>query len=161
MFWSDYNETSRSWLITGLVTRLTRRMSLVEQELLTRPEHLSSPPVFCRVFVTQSLVLCVCFVDRCLSFCPFSFCHYVVCPSSICRFWLPFWYLQTLLNLLTKWYYIWICFLLHFCILNVQKDSLAYKWNLFGYTFTSYESILSLFFLPFCLWILITSSLCY
>jgi hypothetical protein len=32
-----------SWLITGFVNRLTRRMSIVEQELPTRPEHLSSP----------------------------------------------------------------------------------------------------------------------
>ena len=38
---------------------------LVEQELLTLPEHLSSPPGF---RVTRSLVLCVCFVNRCLSF---------------------------------------------------------------------------------------------
>ena len=29
------------------------------------------------------LVLCVCFVDRCLSFCPFSFGHCVVWSSSI------------------------------------------------------------------------------
>ena len=39
--------TSRSFphsrLITGFVTRLTR-VPLVEQELLTLPEHLSSPP---------------------------------------------------------------------------------------------------------------------
>jgi hypothetical protein len=27
-----------------------------------------------------------CFVDRCLSFYPFSFCHFVVCPSLICGF---------------------------------------------------------------------------
>ena len=33
--------------------------------------------------LTRSAVLCVCFVDRCLSFCPFSFDHCVVCPSSI------------------------------------------------------------------------------
>ena len=32
-----------SRLITGLVTRLTRRVQLVEQELLTLPEHLRSP----------------------------------------------------------------------------------------------------------------------
>ena len=32
-----------SWLITGFVTRLTWRVSLVEQELLTLPKHLSSP----------------------------------------------------------------------------------------------------------------------
>ena len=30
------------------------------------------------------------FVDRCLSFCSFSFCHCVVCPSSIYILWLPF-----------------------------------------------------------------------
>jgi len=28
------------------VTRLSRQVPLVEQELLTLPEHLSSPPVF-------------------------------------------------------------------------------------------------------------------
>jgi len=50
-------------------------------------EHLSSPPVFSGVRVTRSLVLCVCFVDRCLPFCPFSFGHYVICPSSIYGFW--------------------------------------------------------------------------
>jgi hypothetical protein len=42
--------TSRSFphsrLITGFVTRLTRRVQLVEQELLNLPEHLSSSPVF-------------------------------------------------------------------------------------------------------------------
>jgi len=62
-----------SWLITGFVTRLTRRVSLVEQELLTLPENLSSPPVFSGVRVTRSLVLCVCFVDLCLSPCPVFF----------------------------------------------------------------------------------------
>jgi hypothetical protein len=46
----------RSWLITGFITRLTRRVSLVEQELLTLPEHMSSPPVFSGVRVTRSLV---------------------------------------------------------------------------------------------------------
>jgi hypothetical protein len=92
--------TSRSFphsrLITGFVTRLTRRVPLVEQELLTLPEHLSSPPVFSGVCVTRSLVLYVCFPDRCLSFCAFSFGRCVVC-SSIYGFWLPLWYLQTLL----------------------------------------------------------------
>jgi hypothetical protein len=41
----------------------------VEQELLTLPEHLCSPRGFSVVRVTRSLVLYVCFVDRCLSFC--------------------------------------------------------------------------------------------
>jgi hypothetical protein len=46
------------------------------------------------VHVTRSLVLCVCFVDRCLSSFLSSLCF---CPSSIYRFWLPLWYLQTIL----------------------------------------------------------------
>ena len=61
----------RSRLIIGFITRLTRRVPHVEQELHTLPEHLSSPPVFSGVRVTRSLVLCVCFVDRWLSFCIF------------------------------------------------------------------------------------------
>jgi hypothetical protein len=86
---------SHSWLITGFVTRLTRRVSLVKLTLL---EHLSSPSLFSGVRVTRSLVLCVCFEDHCLSFSRFSFGHCVVCPSSICGFWLPLWYLQILLT---------------------------------------------------------------
>jgi hypothetical protein len=110
-----------SRLITVCVTRLTRRVPLVESEQLTLPEHLSSLPVFSGVRVTRSLVLYVCVVDRCLSFCTFSFgycvvcsfghcvvcsfghcvvCsfgHCVVCSSSIYWFWLPLCYLQTLL----------------------------------------------------------------
>jgi hypothetical protein len=39
------------------------------------PEHQSSPPVFSGVRVSRSLVLYVCFVDRCLSLCTFSFGH--------------------------------------------------------------------------------------
>ena len=45
-----------SWRITGFVTRLTRRVSLEEQELPTLTEHLSSLPVFSGVRVTRSLV---------------------------------------------------------------------------------------------------------
>ena len=61
-------------------------MSIVEQELNALPEHLSSPPVVGGVCVTRSLVLSVCFVDRCLSFCTFSLGHCVVCSSSIYGF---------------------------------------------------------------------------
>ena len=73
-------------------------MSLVEQELLTLPEHLSSPPVFSGVRVTLWFYIYICLVDRCLSFCTFSFGHCVVCSTSIYGLWLPLWYLQTLLN---------------------------------------------------------------
>jgi hypothetical protein len=90
-----FRSFSHSWLIAGFVTRLIRRVPLVEQEMLTLPEHLSSSPVFSGVGVTPYLVICVFFVDRCLSFCTFSFGHCVVCSSSIYGFWLPLWYLRT------------------------------------------------------------------
>ena len=103
-------DTSRSfphsWLITGLVTRLTRRVSLVEQEQLTVPDYLSPSPVFSGVRVTRFSVLCVCFDDRCLSFCPFSLGRCIVCFSSIYGFWLPLLYLQSLLKWMpcADWY---------------------------------------------------------
>ena len=85
-----------SWLIAGFVTRLTRRVPLLEQEQLTLQEHLSSPLVFSGARVTRSLVLSVCFVGRCSSICTFSFGHCVVYSSSICGFLFSLWYLQTL-----------------------------------------------------------------
>ena len=71
-------------------------MPLVEQELPTLPEHMSSSPVFSWVHVTRSLVICVCFVDRCLSFYPFvlSWC----CLSFDLRILITLWYLQALLS---------------------------------------------------------------
>jgi hypothetical protein len=50
-----------SWIITGFVTRVTRQVSPVEQELLTLPEHLSSSPVLSAVWVVKSLVFCTTF----------------------------------------------------------------------------------------------------
>jgi hypothetical protein len=58
---------------------VTKRLPLMEQELPT----LRNTPVFSGVRVPRSLVLCVCFVDRSLSFCTFSFGQCVVCSSSI------------------------------------------------------------------------------
>jgi hypothetical protein len=67
-------------------------LHLVEQELLTLPEHMSSPLVLSGARVTQSLVLCVCFVDRCLSFFFWSLC----CLSCFdLRILITLWYLQT------------------------------------------------------------------
>ena len=108
--WNRHMKCSfpHSWLITGFVTRLPRRMPLVEQELLTLPEHMSSPPVLSGVRVTRSLVLYVCFVDRCLSYCTFSFGHCVVCSSSIYEFWIPLWYIQTLLTIYHTWGFFYI-----------------------------------------------------
>ena len=56
----------------------------VKMELwVVSEEHLNSPQVFSRIRVTRSLVLSVCFVDRSLSVCTFSFGHCVVCSSAI------------------------------------------------------------------------------
>ena len=41
---------------------------------------------FSGVRFTRFLVLCVCLEDSCVSFCPFSFGHCVVCTSSIYGF---------------------------------------------------------------------------
>jgi len=45
----------------AVYARATRRVPLVEQDLLTLPENLSSPPVFNGDRVTRSLVFCVVF----------------------------------------------------------------------------------------------------
>ena len=50
---------------------------------LTLLEHMSLPLVLSGVHVTRSLVQWVCFVDRCLPLCTFSFGHCNVCSSSI------------------------------------------------------------------------------
>ena len=65
-------------------TEQTAWVPLVEQERLTLPVHLSSPPIFSGVRVTRSLVLYVCFIDCCLSFCPLSF--LVILLSILLRF---------------------------------------------------------------------------
>jgi hypothetical protein len=73
-------------------------MELIPWQLHHWTAHSSGAPEFTPVFrgvrVTRSVVLCVCFVDRCLSFRIFSFSHGVVCSSSIYGFWLSRWYLQ-------------------------------------------------------------------
>ena len=60
------------------------------------PEHLSWARVLVGFVLPRFVVVCVCFVDRCLFFCSFSFCHYIVRASSILGLWLFLWYLQTL-----------------------------------------------------------------
>ena len=91
--------TTRNWTYACFVLSTCwsiwqRGLSVFSGARTAQPSR--TPEVFCGVRVIRSLVLCVCFVDRCLSFCPFSFGHFVVCPSSIYGFRLPFWYLQTL-----------------------------------------------------------------
>ena len=74
----------------------TKGVSLVKQELLALPEHPSSPLCFSGVrVINRPFLFCVVFCRK--SFVLMSFDHYVVCPSSIYRFWLSLWYLPTLL----------------------------------------------------------------
>jgi hypothetical protein len=103
--------------------------------LLTLPVHLSSPPVFSGVHGTRSLVLYVCFVDRCLSFCTFSFGHCVVCSSSIYGFWLPLWYLQTLLRGISSMY----GKILLFCFRHYISNTIwIMVWRMFIYRIKMY-----------------------
>jgi hypothetical protein len=74
------------WCLCGLT--VIWRVSHVEQELLTLPKHMGS---------ARSLVFCATFCRSLFLLCYFSFGHCVVCSSSIDRFWLPIWYIQTLL----------------------------------------------------------------
>ena len=64
--WFEVRDDFSFFILAGFLTRLTWRVSLVEQELFTLPEHLSSPPVFSGVRFGRSFVFCV-LLDRCLS----------------------------------------------------------------------------------------------
>ena len=101
----------------------------------TGTAHPSGAPEFKSVFIvvriTQSLALCVCFVDRCLSFCTLSFGH--VCSSSIYGFWWPLWYLQNVLVITHSFTYTqnktstghtW-CYP---CFKSKEKDANPSKW---------------------------------
>ena len=84
----EFQPKMKNWIYHPSTGFLNYKVSLqtalycwICQITATRPKHLRSHPVCSGVRVTRSLVLCVCFVDSCLSFCPFSFGHCVVCPS--------------------------------------------------------------------------------
>jgi hypothetical protein len=97
-----------SCLINVFVIKVTRRMPLVEQELLTIPQHLSSPPISSVVRVTRSLVLCVMFcrslfVLLCLFFWPLCCLSFFDLRILISDY--PLWYLQSLLRKLSLSHY--------------------------------------------------------
>ena len=65
-----------------------------------------SPRGFQLIRVTPSLVLCVCFIDLCLSFCTFALVHCVVCFSSISDYPFDIFNLFTILTIfLVNWHY--------------------------------------------------------
>jgi len=72
---------------------VTQPVPLLEQELLTLLQHLSSPLYFLWG-LRYSILSFMCNVFW-IVICPFSFGHCVVFHSSVYRFWLPLWYLQT------------------------------------------------------------------
>ena len=130
-----------SWLIIWFAAMLTRRVTLVEQELLILSEHLSSPPVL------VGFVLLDLYVYVCLSLSTFSFRHCVVRPSLNYGFWLPLWYLQTLLTTILRCGFLDICMAFHivyFCrrlhhaaLSSIVRRSLSAFYTLF----LSFESI--------------------
>ena len=80
--------------------------------------------VFSGVHVIQSLVLYECFIDCCLSFSTLSFGHCVFCSSSIYGFWLPLWYLQTLLVIWSPCSICRFTYHIYLCIATLKKRQL-------------------------------------
>ena len=66
---SCHEQNSEYWI--DYITQF--RCNTHSLEVHTIPEHLSPSPVLSGVRVARSVVLCTCFVERCLSFCTFSF----------------------------------------------------------------------------------------
>jgi hypothetical protein len=109
---SSDNET-QSTLVLRLEGQMTlRRVPLMEQGLLTIPDHLRSTPSYleyelkCSIFKRTTYAYTV--------LCPFSGGHCVVCPS-IYGFWLTLWCLQTLLTKQIQVYrhmwFFWKCYI--------------------------------------------------
>ena len=108
-------------------------------------------PVFSRVHVTRSLVLYVCFVDHCLSFCTFFYGRCVVC-SSIYGFWLLLNYLCTsYLNFLkpvfsgvhvTRSLVSYVCFVDRFSLV-VVSSVLRFTDSDYYYTTCAWQSYLN------------------
>ena len=71
---TNYWPTSTNYWPTSTVWRLSQRKCVAKK--------IKKQKVTIRIRVTQSLVFCVCFVDRCSSFFPLAFGHCVVCSSS-------------------------------------------------------------------------------
>ena len=97
---NTFRSFPHSRLITGFVTRLTRRVPLVEQELLNLPEHMSSPRDRFLVGFCYSIFSFMCMFCRSL----FVLLYFFFWPLC-CLFFFDIrilitshWYLQTVLN---------------------------------------------------------------
>jgi len=78
----------RSAHVVITATEIIASEVMMSDSLIFNSELLHNPTHRKTTHDCTSLVLYVCFVDRCLSFCTFSFGHCVVC-SSIYGLWLP------------------------------------------------------------------------
>jgi hypothetical protein len=83
---NTFRSFPHSWLITDFVKKLTRRLPLVEQELLTFPDHMRSSQVFSGVRVARSLVLCVMFCRSLFVLLSLFFC--LLCYLSFSDLWI-------------------------------------------------------------------------
>ena len=96
---NGYAPLSGHVLIHWFVTRVTRRVLLMDQEQLTLPEYRSSSSVFGGIHVAQYLVVYAVFCRPFfVLFVLFSFDHCIVCTSSIFRFRFHLWYHPTFLR---------------------------------------------------------------
>ena len=77
-------------LTNRFVTRVTLKMSLLEQELIIFLAYLISHQFFTGLALPKCLVLCLMFVDHCLYICAWYVGHCIFCPFAICDFWLTF-----------------------------------------------------------------------
>ena len=107
-----------------------RRLAPSSSSLLSNPQPLAS------------------FVDCFLSFCTFSFSHCVVCCSSIYGFWLPLWYLQTLLNLSKSLSLRYFSSLLYFLSTYIWHD---FKYDLIVECLKFFWEITNLDWLKLCM----------
>ena len=104
------------FVYSNMIDFVTRRMSLVTNDLPILPEHLSSPSVFIGISVARSLVFSVVF---CRSlFVLLSFGHCIFYPSSNYGFSLPIVYLQSFMCL-------WIVIDFKVCFAMIHLDSLV------------------------------------
>jgi hypothetical protein len=76
------------WLI--LTYFFNSSTSGAETSHTSRAQEFSSGVLCCSCFSIVIALAVWCFIYHCLSFCPSSFGHHIVCPS-IYSFWLPLW----------------------------------------------------------------------
>jgi hypothetical protein len=83
---------------------VTQRVSPVDQELQPFRIIRVHPRLLVGLLLLNLLFSVSCFVDHCLSFCPFFFFgHCIFCPSLIYGFWLPLWYLLAIVLSVLPW----------------------------------------------------------